>query len=248
MSWSWASASRRGTSHIKAGTRCQDASGCILAGPSNALVAVVSDGAGSAKFGGQGAWITCRTIVQAARRHLACSSDMPNDEQCWLWLEGARERIFQAATRKSANPRQFAATLVAVIATETESLILHIGDGAAVLQLDGQWRAPSWPENGEYASTTFFVTDEPTPRLRVTRTGKATAVAVFTDGIERLALDFASERPHAPFFEAVIRPIKQADGLGRSSPLANSLARYLDSDAINERTDDDKSLILACRR
>lgn len=233
---------------MKAGTRCQDASGCVATSPFNALVAVVSDGAGSATFGGQGAWMTCRTIVQAARRHLASSSDMPSDDQCWLWMDEARDRIARAANRRGAIPRQFAATLVAVIASETESLILHVGDGAAVLHVDGEWQAPSWPENGEYASTTFFVTDEPAPRLRVTRTGGATAVAVFTDGIERLALDFASNRPHQPFFDGVIRPIKQADGLGRSRPLSASLALYLDSEAINERTDDDKSLILACRR
>jgi len=248
MSWTWASATRRGTSHVKAGTRGQDASSCIVAGPSNALLAVVSDGAGSASFGGQGAWMTCRTVAQAARRHLAISSEMPSDEQCWLWLDEARDRIAYAANRRGATPRQFAATLVAVIASETESLILHVGDGAAVLDVDGEWQAPSWPENGEYASTTFFVTDDPTPRLRVTRTGRATSVAVFTDGIERLALDFASKRPHQPFFDGVVKPIKRADGQGRSRPLSASLARYLDSEAINERTDDDKSLILACRR
>lgn len=248
MVWTWASATCRGTSHVKAGTRGQDASACIVAGPSNALLAVVSDGAGSASFGGQGAWMTCRTIVQAARRHLVSSSEMPSDDQCWLWLDEARDRIGQAADRRGATPRQFAATLVAVIASETESLILHVGDGAAVLHVDGEWQAPSWPENGEYASTTFFVTDEPTPRLRITRTGGATAVAVFTDGIERLALDFASQRAHQPFFDGIVRPIKQVDGLGRIGPLSASLARYLDSEAINQRTDDDKSLILACRR
>lgn len=248
MAWTWASASRRGTSHVKANTRCQDASHCIVTGPSNALLAVVSDGAGSATFGGQGAWITCRTVVDAARKHFASSSCLPTDEQCWSWLDDVRDRIAKAADGRGRASRQFAATLVAVIASEAETLILHVGDGSAVLFVDGEWQAPSWPENGEYASTTFFVTDDPGARLRITRAAGASAVAVFTDGIERLALDFASERPHPPFFDVIIRPIRDAEGYGRNGHLCGSLARYLDSAAINERTDDDKSLILACRR
>lgn len=248
MAWTWASASERGTSHLKAGTRCQDASYCTVTGPSNALVAVVSDGAGSAIYGGQGAWMTCRTVVEAARKHFASSSSSPTDEQCWLWLDDVRDRIAKAADGRGVPSRQFAATLIAVIASEAETLILHIGDGAAVLFVDGEWKAPSWPENGEYASTTFFVTDDPVARLRITRAPAAAAVAVFTDGIERLALDFTAGRPHRPFFDGIIRPIRDADGNGRSRPLCESLARYLDSAAINERTDDDKSLVLACRR
>lgn len=187
-------------------------------------------------------------LVGAARKHFAISAEMPSDDQCWSWLDEARDRIAQAASGRATSPRQFAATLVAVIASDVETMVLHVGDGAAVLQIDGEWLAPSWPENGEYASTTFFVTDDPVAQLRITRTGRTTAVAAFTDGIERLALDFASQQPHAPFFNGIIRPIAQAEGEGRNRVLAASLARYLDSDAINERTDDDKSLILACRR
>lgn len=211
-------------------------------------MAVASDGAGSATFGGQGAWIACRIFVGAARKHFEASADMPSDDQCWAWLDEVRDRIAQAARSRATSSRQFAATLVAVIASDVETVVLHVGDGAAVLQIEGEWLASSWPENGEYASTTFFVTDDPVARLRITRIGRATAVAVFTDGIERLVLDYASKRPHAPFFDGIIRPIAQAQGQGRNRDLAASLARYLDSDAINERTDDDKSLILAYRR
>jgi len=247
MSWTWASASRRGTSHVTAGTRCQDASRCIVTGPADALVAVVSDGAGSAKFGAEGAWIVCRTVLEASREHFSRSAEMPTDEECGAWLDSIRDRIANAAIRKKEVSRQFAATMVAVIASDTASLVLHVGDGAAVLEVDGEWQAPSWPENGEYASTTFFVTDD-LLRLRVTRAPRASAVVVFTDGIERLALDYAAGRPHAPFFDGILRPVAQAEGVGRKRPLSVALARYLESDAVNERTDDDKSLIIACRR
>jgi hypothetical protein len=61
-------------------------------------------------------------------------------------------------------------------------------------------------------------------------------------------LDFAEKRPHAPFFNGIIRPVEQSQSPGSDRQLASALSRYLDSPAVNERTDDDKSLILASRR
>jgi hypothetical protein len=250
MAWTWAAATCRGTSHERAGTPCQDVSRALLMGRRKSVfAAVVSDGAGSAHFGGQGAAVTCRTIVSSARRHFAKSSVAPTDEALWFWIDEARDRINTAAARRDTNARQFACTLVAVFAMRDSTLILHVGDGAAVLRQGRDWVSPSWPANGEYASTTFFVTEEPMPQLRITRLDQpADAVAVFTDGIERLTLNFAEERPHAPFFDAMFQPILRSEAAGKSSALTASLTRYLNGSAVNERTDDDKTLILAVRR
>jgi len=145
--------------------------------------------------------------------------------------------------------REFAATLVAVIATESSSVLLHVGDGAIVLKSNDTWTIGSWPETGEYASTTFFVTDEAGPRLRFHVPSQAiVAFSIFTDGIERLVLDYARKEAHAPFFERMIEPVGRAKGLGRDRSLSKALLNYLDSGPVNERTDDDKTLVLAVRR
>ena len=213
------------------------------------FAAVVSDGAGSARFGGQGAAVTCRTVVNCARRHFAKTCAAPSDEDLWTWIDESRDRINTAAAGRDTEARQFACTLVAVFAMNDSTLILHIGDGAVVLRQDGEWTSPSWPASGEYASTTFFVTEEPMPQLRITRLGQpADAVAVFTDGIERLTLNFAEERPHAPFFDAMFQPVFRSEVAGNNRPLATSLGRYLNGAAVNERTDDDKTLVLAARK
>ncbi len=167
----------------------------------------------------------------------------------WAWIDEARDRINQAAVARSLARREFAATLVAVLATDTDTMILHIGDGSAVIRVDGQWLAPSWPAQGEYASQTYFITDDPAPQLRITRLGaKAEAVNTFTDGIERLVLDFASRTAPAPFFDNMSKPFASILNAGRASGLSNSLKQYLNSGPVNERTDDDKSLIIAIRR
>jgi hypothetical protein len=68
---------------------------------------------------------------------------------------------------------------------------------------------------------------------------------LFTDGIERLALNFAAIEPHTPFFASMTEPVVKGEQVGFNVALSRQLAAYLSSDSINERTDDDKTLILA---
>jgi hypothetical protein len=213
------------------------------------LAAVISDGAGSTQFGGQGAALICRTISECARIHFSKNGAMPGDSDIWSWVDETRDRIASVANRRATELRQFAATLVSVVASDSETLILHVGDGAAVLRVGGEWIVPSWPANGEYASTTYFVTDEPSPQLRITRLSESPdAIAVFSDGMERLALDFSSQRAHAPFFDGIFKPIWPISQPGRVLALNAALHNFLDGPDVNNRTDDDKSLILAVRK
>jgi hypothetical protein len=250
VSWTWASARCQGTSHLRDATPCQDAVRCIVSGtPAEILIAVASDGAGSARFAGQGSALVARSISENARSYFSANTALPPDDEVWAWMDIAKDRIGNAASARSSDLRDFAATLVAVFATETETLVMHVGDGAAVLQTDGNWTVPSWPANGEYASTTFFVTDEPAPQLRITRLARrADAVAVFSDGLERLALKFDDNSAFAPFFDGIFTPVMASQAKGIDRELSTALGRYLNSAAVNERTDDDKSLILAIRK
>ena len=249
MTWGWAIATCRGTSHIRDGSECQDTSRCVAVGPEKqVLVAVVSDGAGSATHSKRGSVLTCRTISERARQHFNHSNTSPTDDEVWSWVDDARDKIGGAAAANGLTLRNFAATLICVIAMENETLVLHIGDGAAVLKNDGQWSVPSWPAQGEYAATTFFITDEPSADLRIARLPYGvTDLAVFTDGIERQVLDFATEAASARFFDRFSHTVRIAAAAGNNRALNASLKRFLDSAAISDRTDDDKSLIIAVR-
>lgn len=247
--WTWASARRRGTSHIKSGTPCQDAVLSATVRDGGRLLGIVSDGAGSAAHGGPGAFITTRTMVEVLLAQTPSSVDLPTDDDIWSGLDAARDRIGLAAASRGLSPRDFAATMVLAIADSDGAVLALVGDGAAAVRTDGVWSVPSWPEHGEYASTTYFVTDEPQARMRIVRLQKAPdAIVLMSDGLERLALDFTAQTPHHPFFETMVKPVETSATVGRDQRLSQTLAHYLGRDAVNARTDDDKSLLIAVRR
>lgn len=209
------------------------------------IFAVVSDGAGSAKFGAYGAWITCRFLTVQFREWFQKNPELPTDEKLVDWIDELRDRISEIASRRNSVPRQFAATLAAVVVTTSETLTLHIGDSAVVGRRGGDWDVLCWPENGEYASSTYFVTDDPGPRLKITRQSREhDAFALFSDGVGDLALTHHDKTAHPRFFDPMFRPVDAAQGKGFLAELSGKLATYLASPSVCERTDDDKTLIL----
>jgi serine/threonine protein phosphatase PrpC len=248
VGWKWVSASACGTSHTRLETPRQDANRVVLRSSNKIFIAAVCDGAGTAEYGGQGAAIAARTFTNEIANSVKRSLKNITDQVIWDAVDLIRDQITIAAQKRDLVMRDFATTLVASISDGRNTITVHVGDGtiAGRLAKDGLWQSLSWPEHGEYASTTFFLTDTSEVKLRVSRFSEPIdRIVLMTDGLERLALDFAQLVPHAPFFAGISEPIS-AEGDNRGSPkLAKALQKYLDSPAINERTDDDKTLVIA---
>ncbi len=245
MHWSWACASVIGSSHLRTGVRCQDAHRCLEV--DGTLIAIASDGAGSAPFGGEGSVLVCRLI--SGELAAAVRGGRILDEDAFAEIfDRVRDRIGHVASTRGLAMRDFAATAVVIVATPEDAIVAHVGDGAAAVRESGRWRVASWPDAGEFAGTTFFVTDDGGARVRVTRLGTAVdEIAALTDGLERLALSFSDETAHAPFFEGMMRPLNSRQTRGRSPEVSTMLRTYLAADAITARTDDDKTIVLARR-
>lgn len=251
--WHWLGACSTGTSHLRTGAGCDDAAACLeLEGrdADPALVAVVSDGAGSAKLSRLGSHIVTTTFCRSAKAFLLNGGHAAaiDDDVAAEWLDDIRDRIGRRAHRLQENPKAFAATLVGVVVQRHVATIIHVGDGACALRLRGnaEWQVPSWPAQGEYASTTYFVTDDPYPRMAVSRVqGAVEEIALFTDGLERLALDFTTEVAFERFFETMFPALRRAESFGRERALSRELRSFLDGSVVTERTDDDKTLIMA---
>jgi Protein phosphatase 2C len=252
--WTWACASQVGTSHLRTGQRLQDAHSCfsIRSQGREWFVGVVSDGAGSARFGGEGAALVCRTIGLASRRHFNQFASLPAAAEIEYWVDEVRDRIYRAASARSLEPKDFAATLICTISDGVHSVFAHIGDGCVVTRTrgSGEWTAPSWPDHGEYASTTTFVTDQPAAKVRVSVCDDPVdVIALFSDGIERMVLDMAARKPAERFFSVIAAPVLTSAVLsGKDARLSEQLRSYLDSEQVCSRTDDDKTLVIAAIR
>lgn len=251
--WTWVGSKRIGTSHIKSGTGCDDFGACVeVRGPvDGAMIAVVSDGAGSAKYSSIGSRIVARVCTTNAARHLLSGKPLLDisSEVVKDWLDEVRDRISLTAQSRGAARRDFASTVVGAVAGDASAVFFHVGDGAAVYRQTAKdgWVVASWPAQGQFASTTYFVTDDPEPRCRVTAVGhRISDFSIFTDGLERLVLDFAKKEAFSPFFERMIAPLSKQEP-GRNRDLSRQLDVFLDSKAVGEKTDDDKTLILASR-
>ncbi|MGF6807429.1 AcrR family transcriptional regulator [Paraburkholderia sp. Clong3] len=210
------------------------------------LIAIAADGAGSAKFAQTGAELTCDAGVRHLSHVLARSTNGVEAIVPVTVVEAVRDAIRAKANELNGSMRDFACTVVAAIIGAEQTLYFQIGDGAIVARQGDELECVFWPEGGEYANTTFFVTDADAPQRiqhRVMETSND--LALLTDGLQRLALVFSTRAVHAPFFEPMFTVLRNAPD--DSDDLSSSLAAFMDSEAVNSRTDDDKTLILISR-
>lgn len=246
--WRFLAESLQGPSHKVNGTPCQDASAaCVLGeGADSCLVACVADGAGSAKYSDSGSRTACDTIIEQATLYHREHAKFENLQETNVvdWLRLAREKIVEDAEKKATSPRQFATTLLVAIATPERCYFFQLGDGAIILGKNNLYGVVFWPQSGEYANTTNFLTEDAfEDKLEyVAAPGPFDDVALFTDGLERLALAFDTQLPHEPFCRPLFTGLRSVSNMDN---LPGELRSFLNSESVNNRSDDDRSLVLA---
>jgi hypothetical protein len=248
--WRFAAGQGTGTSHEKLNLPCQDRVHCSMLEREGALIAVLADGAGTAGLAQDGAEIAVSTVSAIAQ--LGVRAGRKDYEEVLREAATlARQRLSEAASERSVSMRDLACTLLAVIVAPVGGAALQIGDGAIVIGTQpAAWRWVFWPQKGEYANTTFFLSDDGAlAQAEVAALPDETLdVALLSDGLESLALHFGTRTAYGPFFKTAFAPLHARNETGEATALSHSLAKMLTSPAVRARTDDDASLILATRR
>jgi hypothetical protein len=256
--WKYISASAVGTSHSRTGAPCQDSNGCrvFTAGDgSQVLVAVASDGAGSASRSEEGSALACSLFLSEMEALFGEEGEgdvrQIGREFMEGWLTSFRREVELRAEHEGLTARDFACTFLAAVVGDDCAAFAQIGDGVIVVPDPdelGEYNYVFWPEQGEYANQTYFATEDgAAAKLRFDLIPRRVEeVAVLTDGLQNLALHYQSQTAHAPFFAPVFTWLRIAPE-DYAEKFTASLSGYLNSPKINECTDDDKTLILATR-
>jgi hypothetical protein len=229
----------QGTSHAQSGLPCQDYCAGTVVGTT--LIAACADGAGSAEFSQLGAKAAVDRFLE-----VASSAAVPTKELIEAWVAAARERLMEEAAANQSTPRQFACTFLAALVGDGWAAFAQLGDGVIVFDGPNGYDFAFWPDNGEYANTTRFLSeDDYRQHLRVEILERyVSELAILTDGLQMLALDIAGTKVHNGFFAPLFKAIRNGPD---EAALQTSLLEFMDSKRVNERTDDDKTLFLAMR-
>lgn len=244
LTWKVANASATGTSHVLDDLPCQDFHVVDGDGSERLLLIAVADGAGSASLSDLGARTAASTAILALKK---CAESIRDGDSARQAIEAAfvaaRLAVEEQADLSEVAPRELATTLLVTVLGADLSVFGQVGDGAIVVGDFNALRVVHWPEQ-EALNVTDFIVGAPLQDTLtiVVENGAVHRVACMTDGITPLVLDQRTRRPHAPIMERLFSACADAPA---EVDVNASLRAFLESDAVNERTDDDKTLVLA---
>ena len=241
--WRVVGASIAGSSHERFGQPCQDAAGWAL-GPERSLIVAVADGAGSAKLGGEGARLAVSTAIDHLTSRQSLGSGESSKKDLITALEHARSALASEAEDRGVDIRELATTLILLQATHNSVTALQVGDGSAVIEdRRNGVTALTKPQVGEYINETIFITaEEAMDRVETTtHLGTPSGGAVFSDGLQLLALKMPEATPHPPFFEPLLRFVSTATDAQAAD---EELRSFLTSPRVASQTTDDLTLVL----
>jgi hypothetical protein len=245
--WRVVGAAVSGTSHERLGLPCQDA----LAYQSNerSLLVALSDGFDRTERSEYGADCGAGCHGCAGCRLV---KGLPGEQAAWDDLlhtactaaRSALESLAEIEEQPLAGLRRYAQS--------------RRCNGGPAGSRPGSVMEPWSPENrpislflvnqarGEYANETYFLTQEDAlERVQASVYEKAVNyLAVMSDGLTRLALQLPAQEPHLPFFQPLFAFAARAH---EEEQAARHLVDFLNSERVCDRTDDDKSLVLAVR-
>ncbi len=209
------------------------------------FVAVVSDGAGSARYGKVGARVICETIIDQLKN---TKPHQIIDKTCSA-VETARRKLCHHRLNKDKkieNINDFAATVVGVVYNSGQGCFFHIGDGAALAfhsQGDLSDFVASRPENGSFSCETYFYTQENwRDNLRFTRFQDFDTVFLMSDGLTNFAFSNDYKNLEKGFILPIHRFLSAQTTQTRAS---RALANTLDNAQARKLNSDDKTLLWA---
>jgi Protein phosphatase 2C len=255
MGWKAIANSAIGTSHKKTNSPRQDDGHCSIIVEKGIIIGAVSDGAGSAKYSDIGAELAVNTALDSLEDWVYFKEAKQPD---YTWekpiIEEEAKQVFTKvvsdvfyalktkADEKQWRLRDLYCTLLLFVATPKWITAMQIGDGFIVMRsLDSpDYQLLFVSDKGEYDNETTFVTSQNVLEKMQYKVIESPPIFIFasTDGLEKLAIGYKDKNPHDKFFQPFEEGIKS--GIDDEK----TIAQWLRSEQVNQRTDDDKTILV----
>ena len=256
MAWRAVARYSIGTNNQKRQMPCQDYGRYLIL--NDTIVGAVADGAGSAKHSDIGAKLVVHTTIKYLssmgkylKRRKCCYrllSPVSSEQAKKLFTKMLKKKVLVALHKQALGSGyvldDLACTLLAFVATPHWIIAMQIGDGFMVVRPQKEKHQLLFqPDKGEFINETSFVTSANAlshMRVRVLK-GKQEFICTSTDGLENVGIDMKDWTPFPPFFDPLEEYLWETSNPEEQDEYITS---FLDSDRLNARTSDDKTLLL----
>lgn len=250
MAWRAIVHSAIGTRHQLKQLPCQDYGSYVL--QSDTMIGAVADGAGSAKYSDTGAQLAVKTALATLEQwsdHWSAVDLQAIEADAKTIFTAMVDNVFVALNAEAEmgeyDVKELGCTLLSFIATPHWLACMQIGDGFIVAQGEQMdtFDLLFEPSKGEYINETVFVTSQNAiDYMQVSvRANHHPFVCAATDGLEKVAIRFQDWQAFTPFFQPFLDCLRNVpDATDRQTYLET----FLESERLNAKTDDDKTLLL----
>jgi serine/threonine protein phosphatase PrpC len=262
VTWKAIARSAIGTSHQQQQLPCQDYGGVdtvSLQAMNDVIIGVVADGAGSVKYADVGAKLAVKiglgylANIEKWLRQRSHSSwpslvQSPSQAQARKLFTQMGTKVISALQKQAVNSGylvdDLACTLLAFVATPHWIAAAQIGDGFMVVRSQEEgYQLLFQPDRGEFANQTTFITSTNALEEMQVRvlSGHQTFICAATDALEKIAIRMSDWTPFPPFFKPLEEYLQEITDPEQEDEY---LISFLESERLNQRTDDDKTLLL----
>ncbi|MEH2338158.1 PP2C family serine/threonine-protein phosphatase [Nostoc sp.] len=250
MNWKAVRDCAIGTSHQNQGIPCQDYVDYLIF--DDVIVGAVADGAGSAKYSDVGAKLAVETVLKCFfeineyPQKQAFSQPLSKEEAQKVFAEIVNQVITELqkqADEKDYSVNDLACTLLIFVANSDCIAAMQIGDGFIVMRSqESEYQLLFQPDKGEFVNETTFITSTNAVKDMKVKvvSEKQEFICVSTDGLEKVAIRLSDWEPFSPFF----KPLEEYLHEPVDPKEDKYLTEFLNSERLNSRTDDDKTLLL----
>ncbi|AFZ28070.1 hypothetical protein Cylst_6099 [Cylindrospermum stagnale PCC 7417] len=251
MGWKAIARSATGTSHKIQKIPCQDFGHYRIF--NDVIVGAVADGAGSAKYSQIGSKLAVETVLKCFAEinqypdRQGFSQPLGKIEAEKLFAKIVNQVITDLnnqAAKEGYSVNDLACTLLVFVATPDWFVAMQIGDGFIVVRSqNSEYQLLFEPDKGEFFNETTFVTSaNALDEMQVqVISAKQEFICASTDGLEKVAIRLSDWKAFPPFFKPFDEYLQEI-----ANPDAEDqyIIDFLNSERLNSRTDDDKTLLL----